>query len=89
MNDEWNYRIVRKTALVSGNCNGVEGMIENGLNIHWEIVRECLKCITGMCIRYENDEETKGLILLLIDMSWNTLHQGLLLCVDMVLNDEF
>ena len=36
-------RIVKKTALASGNCNGGEGMSENGVNLHWEIVRECLK----------------------------------------------
>ena len=74
-------RIVKKTALASGNCNGGEGMSENGVNLHWEIVRECLKCLTLYCVRYEVVSETDQLVKLLLEISWNTLHQGLLLCV--------
>ena len=80
-----NLSIVKKTALASGNCNGGEGMNENGVNVHWEIVRECLKCLTLFCIRYETIIETDHLIRLLIEMSWNTLHQGLLLGVGILL----
>ena len=68
-----NERVVKRTALASGNSNTSE---ETEGNVAWEVTRECLEC----CVVAVQEDRMMAMRLtsLLMTMSWNTLHQGLL-----------
>ena len=78
-----NLSVVKRTALASGNSNTSE---EKEGNVAWEVSRECLEC----CVQVTQGDPAMAMRLtsLLMTMSWNTLHQGLLQNVKIVFSSH-